>query len=407
MSLSDAKIRNSKPREKAYKLSDEKGLYLHIAPNNSKYWRFKYRFDGKEKLLAFGVYPDVSLADARVKRDEARKQVANQTDPGFLKQMKKQTSKIEQEGSFEVIAREWHAKHSTGWTLRHSNKIMVRLERDIFPWLGKRPINEITAPELLSCLRRVEKRGTIELTHRLHQYCSRVFRYAIATGHAERDISYDLRGAISPVITRHHPSITDVKSIAGLLSAIEGYQGAFVTRCALQFVPLVFVRSGELRHAEWSEINFETAEWRIPAAKMKMRSVHIIPLSTQAIAILKEIQPLTGSGKYVFPSVRTLTRPMSENTVNAALRRLGYTKEEMTGHGFRSMASTLLNEQGWNRDAIERQLAHAERDAVRAAYNYAEHLPERRKMMQHWADFLEGLVNKKSQIITHPICKIS
>ncbi len=393
MALTDVKVRNAKPKDKAYKIADEKGLFLAVLPNGSKYWRFKYRFAGKEKLLALGVYNEVSLAAAREKRDEARKLLANNTDPGLVKQINKRSKILAAENSFEAISREWYAKFSTTWTADHGERIFRRLERDIFPWLGSRPINEIKAPELLAVLRRIENRGAIETAHRALQNCGQVFRYAIATGRAERDISNDLRGALQPFKKRHLASITNPKEIAELLRAIKSYQGNVITKCALQFAPLVFVRPGELRRAEWSEINFETAEWRIPAEKMKMRVTHIVPLSLQAISILQEIHPLTGDGKYIFPSVKSSIRPMSENTVLGALRRLGYTKDEMTGHGFRSMACTILNEQGWHRDAIERQLAHAERNNVRAAYNYAEHLPERRKMMQHWADYLDELAN--------------
>jgi integrase len=270
---------------------------------------------------------------------------------------------------------------------------LIRLEQNIFPWIGRRPITEVTAPELLSALRRIEARGANETAHRILKICGQVFRYAIVTGRGERDLSGDLRGALSPVRKKHHASITDPTQVAKLLRAIDGYEGFFVTKCALKLAPLFFVRPGELRRAEWSEFDFEKVEWRIPAEKMKMRQLHIVPLSTQAIAILQELHALTGNGKYLFPGVRTLKRPMSENTVLGALRRLGYTTDEMTGHGFRSMASTLLNEQAWNRDAIERQLAHGERNNIRVAYNYAEYLPERRKMMQHWADYLDELTN--------------
>jgi integrase len=289
------------------------------------------------------------------------------------------------------LALEWHCKFKPGWTEKHAGRMLARLERDVFPWLGSRPVNEINAPELLAVVRRIEKRGALDVAHRVLGYCGQIFRYAIATGRGERDISADLRGALPPVRSKHHASITDVKAVGALLRAIDGYEGHFITRCALRLAPLVFVRPGELRAAEWRELDLDTAEWRIPGSRMKMRAVHIIPLSQQAVAILRELHPLTGRGKYVFPSLRSGERPMSENTVNAALRRLGYDKGEMTGHGFRSMASTLLNEQGWHHDAIERQLAHAERDAVRGAYNYAEHLPERRKMMQAWASYLDGL----------------
>lgn len=391
MALTNNEIKNAKPREKAYKLSDGDGLFLLISPNGSKYWRFKYYFNGKEKLLALGVYDQVTLAEARLKRNKARSLLNNEIDPGQSRQENKRLSKITAENSFESIAREWHAKFSVKWTPKHTARTLRQFEKEIFPWLGKRAITQITAPELLAALRRTESRGAIETAHRAHQTCSQVFRYAIATGRAERDPSADLRGALPPARKKHHASLVNPKAIGDLLRAIHDYQGHFVTKCALHLAPLLFVRPGELRHAEWSEFDFKAAEWRIPAEKMKRRVTHIVPLSTQAISILRNLQPLTGNGKYVFPCIRTLKRPMSENTINAGLRRLGYTKEEMTGHGFRSMASTLLNEQGWNGDAIERQLAHAERNNIRAAYNYAEYLPERRKMMQHWADYLDGL----------------
>jgi integrase len=267
----------------------------------------------------------------------------------------------------------------------------------VFPWLGSRPIKAITAPELLSVLRKIDSRGANETAHRALQVCGRVFRYAIATGRADRDPSRDLSGALAPIQEKHFASITEPLAVGQLLRAIDAYKGAFVTRCALRLAPLVFVRPGELRAAQWAEFDFDKAEWRIPATRMKARVQHIVPLSTQAIAILRELQPLTGRFPFAFPSVRSRFRAMSENAVTGALRRMGYIGQDMTGHGFRSMASTLLNEQGWNRDAIERQLAHGERDAVRAAYNYAEHLPERRRMMQAWADYLEKLKNASGE----------
>jgi integrase len=391
MPLTDVTCRNGKPEEKAYKLSDEKGLYLFIRPNGSKSWRLKYRFIGTEKTLSIGLYPDVSLADARAARDSARKQLANNIDPGLAKQISKRNAKDAAENSFEKIAREWCIKFSSKWTPSHGERILQGLEKDIFPWIGKRPIAEINAPELLTVLRRMENRGAIETAHRTLQNCGRIFRYVIATGRSEGNPAIDLKGALPPTKIKHHASIIKPAEIGELLRAIDGYQGGFVTKCALRLAPLVFVRPGELRHAEWKEFDFDKAEWRIPAEKMKMRVMHIVPLSTQAIEILNELKALTGDGKYLFPSVRSIKRPMSENTVLGALRRLGYTGDEMTGHGFRSMASTLLNEQGWNPDAIERQLAHGERNTVRAAYNYAEYLPERKKMMHAWSNYLESL----------------
>ncbi len=393
MTLTVIQVKNAKPREKAYKLADGRGLYVLVNPNGSKLWKLKYRFAGIEKKLSLGKFPDITLVDARNTREEARKQLAKDIDPGVLKNSIKRSKKLNAENSFEAIAREWHAKFTPKWTKEHSERIIIRLEQNIFPWIGTRPITEITPPELLSALRRVEARGAIETAHRILQVCGKIFRYAIVTGRSERDPSADLRGALAPVEKKHHASITDPVKISKLLQAINAYEGFFVTKCALQLAPLFFVRPGELRRAEWSEFDLEKAEWRIPAEKMKMREQHIVPLAIQAIAILKELYALTGNRTYVFPGIRSSKRPMSENTVLGALRRLGYTTDEMTGHGFRSMASTLLNEQGWNRDAIERQLAHAERNNIRAAYNYAEYLPERRRMMQHWADYLDTLTS--------------
>lgn len=393
MALTDTAVRSAKGKARPYKLTDERGMFLLVSPNGSKWWRLKYRMLGKEKLFSLGVYPDIGLKDARLRRDAARTLIANGVDPSANRQVQKAATIERAESSFEAIAREWFAKNSPKWAASHSSKIVVRLEKDIFPWIGGRPIAELKAAELLAVLRRIESRGAIETAHRAHQTCGQIFRYAIATGRAERDIAADLRGALQPVNSKHHASITDPKAIGALLRAIEGYDGAPVTKTAVRLAPLVFLRPGELRHAEWTEIDLDGAEWRIPAEKMKMGVVHIVPLAKQAIATLREIQPLTGHLRYVFPSVRTSDRPMSENTVNAALRRMGYTSEQMTGHGFRSMASTLLNEKGWNRDAIERQLAHGERNSVRAAYNYAEFLPERREMMQWWANYLDSLAS--------------
>ena len=398
MPLTDTAIKNAKPGAKPVKLSDEKGLFLLIAPAGGKWWRLKYRFGGKEKLLSLGTYPEVSLKDARQRRDDARKLLASDVDPSANKKAVKSAQSERAANSFEVIAREWYDKHAPNWKENHSSKIIRRLEVDIFPWVGSRPIAEVTAPELLTAIRRIESRGALETAHRALANCGQVFRYAIATGRALRDPAADLRGALPPVKEKHHASITDPKKIGELLRDLDGYQGAFTTRCALRLAPLVFLRPGELRKAEWAEIDLDKAEWRIPADKMKMNALHIVPLSTQAVAILREIQPLTGEGQYVFTGARTTKRPMSENAVLGALRRMDYTTDEMTGHGFRSMASTLLNEQGFNRDAIERQLAHAERDGVRAAYNYAEYLPERKTMMQSWADYLDKL-KKGAEVI--------
>jgi integrase len=337
-----------------------------------------------------GTYPDTPLTAARQRRDEARRLLAQGIDPGEHRKLTRDKPPQDAD-SFEAVAREWFAKFAPGWAPTHGEKIIRRLERDIFPWIGARPVGDITAPELLAVLRRIEARGRLETAHRAHQNCGAVFRYAVATGRAERDPSADLRGALPPASKRHHAAIIDPKAIAELLRVLDGYTGSFVTACALRLAPLLFVRPGELRRAEWAEIDLDAAEWRIPAAKMKMRAPHVVPLADQALAILRELHPLTGRGRYVFPGARSADRPMSENTVNAALRRLGYDKDVMTGHGFRTLASTTLHEQGWPSDIIERQLAHAERNKIKAAYNRAEHLPERRRMMQAWADYLGGL----------------
>jgi integrase len=397
MPITDVAVRSAKPREKAFKLFDGGGLYLEVSPAGGKWWRWKYRVAGTEKRLSFGTYPDVNLKAARVKRDAARQRLAAGIDPSAARR----AEKLAQAGaeSFEAIAREWHEKFSPTWEASSASRIISRFQRDVFPWLGKRPIAELRAPDLLPVLRRIESRGAQETAHRVKQNCGQVFRYAVATGRADRDPTGDLRGALPSAKTKHHASIVEPKAIGQLLRAIDGYEGHFVTKCALRLAPLVFVRPGELRKAEWSEIDLDKSEWHIPAGRMKMRVKHIVPLSEQAVAILRELEPLTNrpilskpdAPRYVFPGGRSRERCMSENAVLAALRRMGYTKDEMTGHGFRSMASTLLHEQGWNHQAVERQLAHAERNAVSAAYNFAEHLPERRRMMQAWADYLDGL----------------
>ncbi len=390
MPLNDLKIRKAKSKEKPYKIFDSEGLFLLIASTGGKLWRFKYRFEGKEKLIAFGNYPEISLLDARQRRDEARRQLAHGVDPGAVRKAQKQAN-IQETETFEIIAREWHSRFISTWTKGHGETIKSRLERDLFPWIGQRPIVKIKAPELLEVLRRVESRGALESAHRIRTICGQVFRYAIATGRAESDPSAYLKGALPQPTEKHMAAITEPKKVGELLRAIDGYQGSFIVKCALKFASLVFVRPGELRHAEWSEINIESAEWNIPARKMKMRESHLVPLSEQALLILKEIYRLTGSGHFVFPG-RTSERPMSENAILAALRRMGYDKDEMSGHGFRAMARTLLDEVLKIRpDFIEHQLAHAVRDPNGRAYNRTAHLNERRKMMQQWADYLDGL----------------
>ena len=391
--LSDQQVRKAKPQAKETKLFDGNGLFLLITPSGGKLWRFKYQFEGKEKLLAFGAYPEVSLAEAREKLAAARKQVVSGIDPSEARKALKAAKVAALENAFEIIAREWHARFLSTWTPGHADTILKRLERDVFPWVGARPIDEIEAPDVLAVLRRVESRGALETAHRIKTICGQVFRYAVATGRAKRDVAADLKGALPPAPERHHASVTDPKEVAHLLRAIDGYQGGFVVRCALRLAPLFFVRPGELRQAEWTEIDFDVALWTIPADRMKMKVAHIVPLCSQAIDILGELQGLTGRGRYLFPCARSFARPMSNNAINAALRRMGFDKDTMTGHGFRATARTILDEiLNIRPDYIEHQLAHAVKDPNGRAYNRTAHLAERRKMMQIWADYLEGLV---------------
>jgi integrase len=391
MPLTDAKVKNAKARVKEFKIFDGGGLYLAVSPSGGKLWRLKYRFENKEARLSLGIYPAVSLADARQRREDAKRLLANGVDPGAVKKAQKQAQTEETE-TFEVVAREWHIKQSNVWVAAYSVKMIQGLARDIFPWLGPRPIKEIKPQELLIVLRRIESRGVLDTAHRMRVVCGQIFRYAVATGRAEHDISGDLKGALTPFKESHHAAITDPLKVGGLLRAIDGYQGGFVVQCALKLAPLLFVRPGELRKAEWSEIDLDEATWNIPAIKMKMREAHLVPLSTQAVAILKELHPLTGTGKYIFPSARSATRPMSDNAILAALRRMGFDKDEMSGHGFRAMARTILDEVLQVRpDFIEHQLAHSVRDPNGRAYNRTHHLPERTKMMQQWSDYLDSL----------------
>lgn len=399
MPLTDVAIRKTKPTDKTQRLFDGGGLYLEITPAGSKLWRQKYRIEGKEKRLAHGSYPDVSLADARARRDAARRLLANGADPGEHKRAEKAASEMRAANSFEAVAREWFAKFSKGWAQSHADKILGRLERDLFPWVGARPVAEVKAPELLRCLRRIESRGALETAHRVLQNSGQVFRYAIATGRADRDPSADLRGALAPWKPKHYPAPTDPAAVGELMRAIDGYSGGNVVKAMLQLAPLVFVRPGELRQAEWSEIDLDAKEWNIPAHKMKMREPHLVPLSKQAIAILIDLQPLTGHRAYIFPGGHNPRKPMSENALNAALRRMGYDRDTMTAHGFRAIARTLLDEElGFRPDYIEHQLAHAVRDPLGRAYNRATHLPERRRMMQAWADYLDTLRERKKVV---------
>ncbi len=392
MPLTDITIRYAQPGTKARKIFDGGGLYLEISPSGGKWWRLKYRFGGKEKRISLGVYPDVSLKEARHRRGQARRLLAQGIDPSEHRKALKATRAERSANSFEAVAREWFTKRSSNWATSYSSRILSRMERDIFPRIGTRPVAVITAPELLAVVRRIEQREALEIAHRALQNCGQVFRYAVATGRAERDPTGDLRGALSPLKRTHFAALTEPKQVGPLLRVLDGYQGTLVVRCALRWAPLVFVRPGELRHAQWSDIDLEAAEWRYTVTKTG--TPHIVPLSRQAVEILRELHPVTGQGRYVFPSARNPRgdRPMSNNAILAALRRMGISKEEMTGHGFRATARTILDEVlGFRPDFIEHQLAHAVRDPNGRAYNRTSYLPERRKMMQEWADYLDQL----------------
>jgi integrase len=391
--LTDTAIRNAKPRDKTYTLGDGEGMYLEVMPNGTRFWRMAYRQpNGKKNRLTFGKYPEVSLAEARDKRLAARKLLAQGIDPGRAKREEKQAREKAALNTFEAVARAWLARTAADRAPSTQEKNTAWLERNIFPPIGALPISSIKPWDVLSALRVIEKRGAIESAHKIKQLCGQVFRFAVASGLADRDMTADLRGALSAVPEAHYAAITDPKEAAELLRAIDAYNGHAYAIAALKLAPLVFVRPGELRTAEWSEIDLDAAEWRIPGSKMKMGQDHIVPLARQAVALLKDLHAMTGHGKFVFPSVRTSARCMSENTVNAALRGMGYGKDVMTGHGFRAMARTIMDEVlGERVDLIEHQLAHAVKDPNGRAYNRTAHLPARRLMMQRWADYLDAI----------------
>ena len=396
MPLTDTVIKNAKPKEIDVKLADEKGMYLLIKKSGAKYFRLDYRFAGKRKTLALGVYPETSLKEARDKRDEARKLISNNLDPSEAKKSHKLQLVAEANNSLKSIALEWHNKLKSKWSADHADRKWHYLEKDVFPVFGNTPIKNITPRELLTLFEKIQARGAIDVAHRVKGLCGEVFRYGIHTGKCDRDPTQDLKGVLAPKRNKHMATITAPEKIGELLRAIDGYEGDITTKCALRLTPYVMLRPGELRSAEWSEIDLEKKQWKIPHTKMKMPRPHIVPLANKVIEIFKIMQPITGDEKYVFPSVRSKDRPMSENTITAALRRMGFTKEEITAHGFRGMASTLLHENGFKSDVIETQLAHAERNKVKAAYNHAEYLPERISMMQWWADYLDSLKSSKS-----------
>jgi len=390
MALTNTAIRNLKPAEKARKVFDGNGLYIEISPKGGKWWRFKYRYNKKEKRISLGTYPEITLKEARDRCLESRQLLANGVDPGAHRKAKQAAKSEQLNNSFETVAREWVNKYGLTWSAGHTERTLRRLERDVFPWVGSKPITELDAPALLSVARRIEERGALETAHRAMGNCGQIFRYAIATGRATYNPANDLKGALPPVKSTHFPAITDPMEVGELLRAIDEYRGTYVVKSALKLAPLVFVRPGELRKAKWSDINLDNCEWRYLVTKTKTE--HIVPLSTQAVEILKALQPLTKLSPYVFPSARSNSRPMSENAILVALRSLGIEKDKMSGHGFRAMARTILDEVlGVRPDFIEHQLAHAVRDPNGRAYNRTAHLPERRKMMQDWADYLETL----------------
>lgn len=392
MSLTAIAANQAQPKIKPYKLADEKGLYLLVMPNGAKYWRLKYRFGGKEKVLALGVYPEVSLKEAREKRDEARKLRSNGIDPNDVKRAQKAHQCEITGNSFQAVALEWFTRKMADKSQGHQDRTMRALEKDLFPFIGKHPIDSITPSELLAPLRRIENRGAVETANRAKQTAGLIFRYAVATGRAERDPSHDLKGALATHTKKHFAAITVPKEVGKLLVAINSYTGTPTVKAALQLSPLLFPRPGELRHMEWAEINWEDEQWELPAEKMKMGQPHIVPLSKQSMEILRDIQRLNGTRHYVFPSARGASRPLSENGVRTALRTMGYDNETMTPHGFRAMARTILDEVlEFPPDYIEHQLAHAVRDPNGRAYNRTKHLEQRREMMQSWADYLDTL----------------
>jgi integrase len=397
-SLNDIELKSLKPRAKSWKRFDGQGLYIEITPAGKKYWRFKYRFNGKEKRLSLGTYPLISLKEARRAANEVRIKLTKDIDPSAERQARKQREIELAEHSFAAIAHEWHVKKYSDKEPGYAKRVWRALEKDIFPFVGQTPVSMISGPGLRKALIQIEDRGAIESAHRALQICGRIYGYANACGYCTNDPTRGLKTVLSTAPTKHFASILDPVEIGGLLRAIDGYDSP-ITRAALRLNAYTFVRPGNLRQAEWSEFTLDENTWKIPEEKMKMRKPHIVPLANQVVTLLEELQPLTGNGQYVFPGERSKLRPMSEATTNAALRRMGYAKEKMTGHGWRHMASTLLNEQSkWNPDAIERQLAHTDRSKIRGTYDHSKHLAERRRMMQSWADYLDSLKNKSNVI---------
>ncbi|HTP64959.1 MAG TPA: integrase arm-type DNA-binding domain-containing protein [Geobacteraceae bacterium] len=398
--LTDVQVRNAKPKEKDYKLPDGYGLYLLVSKTGGRLWRFNFIFDGKPNQLSFGSYPEITLAEARQRREDARKLLAHGISPGEARKAEKQSQAQESE-TFEAIAWEWYNRQVPAWAATHAATVISRLKRDVFPHVGSRPISELKAIDMLKVFRKIEAREKIETAHRVKSICGQVFRYAVATGRAERDCTVDLRGTLTPVIPKHHAALTNPKEVAPFLRAIDDYDGSFTVKCAMRLSALVFLRPGELRLAEWTEFDMDAGEWNVPIERMKLKKrlkesrkgeKHLVPLAQQAVEILKALKPVTGGGKYLFPSMTTNLKPISDNTINQAIRRMGYDKDEMTAHGFRAMARTILEEVlHVQPEIIEHQLAHVVRDSLGRAYNRTTHLAARKRMMQTWADYLDGL----------------
>ncbi|HGM6977452.1 TPA: tyrosine-type recombinase/integrase [Serratia marcescens] len=389
MPLTDIKVKTAKPMDKAYKLTDGGGMYLLVKPNGSKYWRLKYRFVGKEKMLSIGVYPDVSLADARQKRDEARKILAAGGDPGEVKKADKLAQKLSTENTFEAIAREWHKQKADRWSLRYRYEIIDTFEKDIFPYLGRRPIAEIKPMELLETLRRLEKRGALEKMRKVRQRCGEVFRYAIVTGRAEYNPAPDLATALATPKKTHFPFLT-AEELPYFIRDLAGYTGSVITKTATQIIMQTGVRTQELRFARWEDIDFEKRLWEIPPEVMKMKRPHIVPLSEQVVELFQSLKPITGMYPLVFIGRNDRTKPISKESVNQVIELLGY-KGRLTGHGFRHTMSTILHEQGFNSAWIETQLAHVDKNAIRGTYNHAHYLEGRREMMQWYGDYIESM----------------
>lgn len=393
MALTDTEARNAKPKEKAYKLTDAQGLYLLVSTTGGKLWRMDYRFADKRKTLSLGTYPTITLLKARQRRDKAREQLADGIDPGAAKQEVKAAQAAILANTFEKVALDWLDKTKADRMASTQGKVTTWLQKDVFPYIGSKPISTIGPRDVLAALRHMETRGALDSVQRVKQICGQVFRYAVATGSAERDVTQDLKGALTKATKKNYPAITDPKQAGELMRSIYSYTGHPYVVAALKLSPLLFVRPGELRSMEWSELDLDAAQWVIPASKMKMKVDHLVPLCTQAVAILQDMKKMTGTRRYVFPSIgRTEGRPMSENTINSALRAMGYASDVHVAHGFRAMARTILDEVLEERvDLIEHQLAHAVKDPNGRAYNRTAHLPARRAMMQRWANFLDDL----------------